>query len=163
MCIYHQHLSRYENDFNLNFEECGASRLSGCLLKKSGEKNLWNLRFPRADKTEIESVVRTRAHTWPVHPARIIFDICSMWRIYSRARLSDCVCSKRVEKRWGMKALLRGTMTDRKLQTKREKERGKCNGKIMIKKRKEYEKIELSLSLMYWIYICKTWFVVEDM
>lgn len=62
--------------------------------KRGGGKSMWNLRFFCADKMEIESVVRTRARTRHVYPARMIFDICSIWRICSRARLNDCARSR---------------------------------------------------------------------
>jgi len=46
---------------------------------------------------EIGSVIRTHAHTRHVYLARMIFDIRSIWRIYSRARLNDCARSRSAE------------------------------------------------------------------
>lgn len=60
------------------------------------EKSIWNLRLFCADKTEIESVVRTHAARI-MYLAWMIFDICPIWRIYSRARLNDCARSRSVE------------------------------------------------------------------
>lgn len=58
MCIY-----RDMKIILISISKSAARFVRGCLLNKNGEKNLWNLRFLCADKTEIESVIRTRAHT----------------------------------------------------------------------------------------------------